>query len=225
MLNKTKHSSVILILAGVIFGVLAMVTQMAIASTFKDTVEVVAPKENIGGFNKLDPSRFELIAWPKSQVPKDAVTSFQEIEGRWSAGVLIKGVPLTEGMIKGTPGKLTPELMSYERLDLRYVPVPADSLNLFGENLQEGDMVDVIGQIGKKEKEAIMVGTEVVVEEVIKTETKIEGVRLRMLIQDAEKLEQVLAEDGKIRFWVTVPGGKTSISLNREIQKGGVQSE
>ncbi|MED0677619.1 hypothetical protein ABEV55_16160 [Aneurinibacillus thermoaerophilus] len=204
---NNKRAPLFLLLLGVLLSLIVVIVEAQSVLAIKKTVRVIVPVNNVQAFVPLKKEAFEIKEWPREFLPPGALTSIDQIEGKWSTGVLLKGMPVISDFIKESTGTLTSSLMSKGNTDYRYVAVPADDLTTFGNKLSAGDYVDVIGVmkgpqgVGFNKK----IAEKVLIEEILKQdEKKVIGVRLYTKLRDAEEIEKTLV-NGKVRLWVTAP--------------------
>jgi Flp pilus assembly protein CpaB len=208
MQKLNKKSSFWVLITGVVIALIVVVAERASVSAFKQTETIVVAKQDTQAFIPIDPTNFELKDWPKMDVPDGAFHSLDDLKGKWTKGMIVKGTPVTTSLAGKDVGSLTSSLIAKGTTNYRFVSVPADDLTTFGDKISPGDYVDVVGDVkmgqgGTYQK----LGEHVLVEELIKTNDnkQVIGLRLYTTVQQADGIEKILAAGGKIRYWVTTP--------------------
>lgn len=196
-----------ILLGGILLALVTVIIAQQTVRAFQRTTPIVVAKQDIQAYVPAEKDKFEVVDWPTKYVPEGALHSLNELDGKWTKGVMTKNTPASSNTIGNSSGNLTASLRGKGTRSYRYVSIPADDLTTFGGVLTAGDYVDVVGTIrvgqsGQYKK----LGEKVLVEEVIKQSDnkKIIGVRLYTTLKQAEEIEQTLA-NGKVRLWITTP--------------------
>lgn len=204
---SNRKASIWILAIGIILGLLVVIIETQTVASFRKTTKVLVPKEDIQSYIQVSKDNFYVKEWPQEYVPTDAITSLNEVDGKWTKGTLIKGMPFTKRNIGDTSGNLTASLLQKGAKGFRYVPVPADALTSFGDKLIAGDFVNVIGWT--KDASGVNIAktlpNNALVEEIISDSSKKTiGVTLYTSTEQANEIEKMMV-NGKIRFWITTP--------------------
>ncbi len=132
-----------------VFGTVAAVgfSKMMKAQPQVATVEIYVASRVINQSEEFTQDAIKLERWPSAVAPKDAVTDWEKLKGRFAGQRLLEGEPIVNRKLlskKETQSGGIPK--GYTVVALR-----ADSENSVGNLLAPGDRVDIIGFFSKND--------------------------------------------------------------------------
>ncbi len=106
-----------------------------------ETVPIYVATHNINLGDPIDLKMLSLQEWPKDKVPRGAISTPEELEGRRPRTAIIEGEPILEGKLL-TAGQMADPIRSIPR-DMRLKTIAVDAEKSAAGLLGPGDRVDV----------------------------------------------------------------------------------
>ena len=106
-------------------------------------ITVFIAKTKIGIGDTLKPDNVNLVEYPPENVPPDAITKLEDIQGRRAKAPIHPGLPIVAGQLlaKGENGEDVSTLIP---LGMRLAPVRVDAVSGMAGLVKPGDRVDVV---------------------------------------------------------------------------------
>jgi len=106
-----------------------------------ETTPIYVAKHNINLGDPIDASMLSLQEWPKDKVPRGAISSLEELEGRRPRSAIIEGEPILDAKLLA-PGQIADPIRSIAP-NMRLKTIAVDAEKSAAGLLGPGDRVDV----------------------------------------------------------------------------------
>lgn len=106
-------------------------------------LDVCIAKSKIGVGDTIKLENINLVPFPQENVPPDAITKLEDLQGRRAKSLIHPGVPILEGQLlaKGEKGE---DVTEHIPVGMRLAPVRVDNVSGVAGLVKPGDHVDVV---------------------------------------------------------------------------------
>ncbi len=106
-----------------------------------ETIPIYVALHNINLGDPIESGMISLQEWPKSKVPKGAITKLEDLKGRRPRTAIIEGEPILEGKLLA-PGQIADPISSITK-GMRLKTISVDAEKSVAGLLKPGDRVDI----------------------------------------------------------------------------------
>jgi pilus assembly protein CpaB len=141
-----------------------------------ETVPIYVALHNINLGDPIEAEMLSLQEWPKDKVPRGAISSLEELEGRRPRTAIIEGEPILEGKLLA-PGQIA-DAISQSPKGMRLKTIAVDAEKSAAGLLGPGDRVDVQLFLRKDQRTGV---------EMAKSKTILQNIRVFAVDQTVQR--------------------------------------